>query len=63
MIDKSCFKNMSNGEINIEIKNLENEYESCKEKALKLIERMKELDALFIEAKKELNNRSKGIFK
>ncbi len=59
---KSNFKNMTNNEISIEMKNLENEYESIKNKVLKLIERMKELDARFIDAKKELNNRSKGIF-
>lgn len=56
------FKNMSNGEINIELKNLENEYENIKNKVLKLIERMQELDKDFIEGKKELSKRSKGIF-
>lgn len=56
------FKNMSNGEINIELKNLENEYESIKNKVLNLIERMQELDKDFIEGKKELSKRSKGIF-
>lgn len=53
---------MSNGEIKIEIKNLENEYESTKIKILKMVERMKELDAEYIDAKKELTNRSKGVF-
>ena len=56
------FKNMSNGEIKIEMKNLENEYESTKIKILKMIEKMKELDAEYIDAKKELTNRSKGVF-
>jgi ribosomal protein L29 len=59
---KKDFKNMSNGEIKIEIKNLENEYESTKIKILKMVERMKELDAEYIDAKKELTNRSKGVF-
>ena len=53
---------MSNNEINIEMKNLENEYESTKIQVLKLVDRLKELDLLYVEAKKELNNRSKGIF-
>jgi hypothetical protein len=59
---KKDFKNMSNGEIKIEMKNLENEYESTKIKILKMIEKMKELDAEYIDAKKELTNRSKGVF-
>jgi predicted nucleic acid-binding Zn-ribbon protein len=53
---------MSNNDIKLELKNLENEYEGIKNKIFKLVERMKELDNLFIEGKKELNNRSKGIF-
>ena len=56
------FKNMSNGDIKLEMKNLENEYEGIKNQIFKLIEKMKELDAIYIEGKKELVNRSKGIF-
>ena len=59
---KKDFKNMSNGEIRIEMKNLENEYESIKIKILKMVDKMKELDASYIDAKNELINRSKGIF-
>lgn len=56
------FKTMSNNNIKLEMKNLENEYESIKNKVFKLVERMKELDTLYNEGKKELINRSKGIF-
>lgn len=56
------FKNMSNGDIKIEMKNLENKYENIKMKVLNMIEEMKELDAEYIKGKKELINRSKGIF-
>ena len=59
---KIDFKNMSNGDIKIEMKNLENKYESIKSQVLKFINEMKELDDEYIEAKKELINRSKGIF-
>jgi predicted nucleic acid-binding Zn-ribbon protein len=59
---KIDFKSMSNNDIKLELKNLENEFEGIKNKIFKLVERMKELDNLFIEGKKELNNRSKGIF-
>ncbi len=56
------FKTMSNNNIKLEMKNLENEYEGIKNKVFKLVERMKELDTLYNEGKKELINRSKGIF-
>jgi uncharacterized coiled-coil DUF342 family protein len=61
-MDNVDFKKMSNNDIKIEIKNLENEYEGIKNKIFKMIKRMKELDSLYHEAKKELINRSKGIF-
>ena len=62
VMGKRDFKNMSNGDIKLEMKNLENEYEGIKNKIFKLVEKMKELDNLYIEGKKELINRSKGIF-
>ena len=61
-MDSMDFKKMSNNDIKLEIKNLENEYEGIKNKIFKMIEKMKELDNLYHEAKKELTNRSKGIF-
>lgn len=62
MMEKIDFKNMSNNDIKLEIKNLENKYEGIKMDIFKLVEEMKELDKLYIEGKKELINRSKGIF-
>jgi len=62
IVGKTDFKSMSNNDIKIEMKNLENKYESVKSQILKLVNKMKELDALYIEGKKELINRSKGIF-
>jgi len=56
------FKNMSNNEIGIEMKNLENEYEATKVKISELISKMKELDELYLKGKEELSNRKKGIF-
>lgn len=61
-MEKIDFKNMSNNDIKLEIKNLENKYEGIKMDIFKLVEEMKELDKLYIEGKKELINRSKGIF-
>jgi len=60
---KYNFKEMSNNEISIEMKNLENKYESIKLKVASLINEMKTLDDEYISAKEELNNRNKGIFK
>ena len=62
-MDKNDFKNMSNNELGIELKNLENEYESIKAQVLKLVNRMKELDKLYVEGNNELANRKNGIFK
>lgn len=59
---KYNFKEMSNNEISIEMKNLENKYESIKLKVASLINEMKTLDDEYISAKEELNNRNKGIF-
>lgn len=62
MNDEYNFKNMSNNEIKLQMKSFENDYEATKAKMLELIEKMKKLDELFIKAKSELANRSKGIF-
>ena len=61
-MDKRDYKNMTNNEISLELKKLENKYESIKTKVIKMIEEMKILDALYVDGKKELTNRSKGIF-
>lgn len=60
-MDKIDYKSMSNNDIKLKMKNLENEYEGIKNKIFKLVEKMKELDYLYTEGKKELINRSKGI--
>jgi hypothetical protein len=54
------FKNMSNNEIKLEMKKLENSYEKAKLDISKLVEKMKELDNLYVKAKNELEKRSKG---
>lgn len=59
---KHNFKEMSNSEIKIEMRNLENLYENKKMKVVALINELKELDDEYINAKEELNNRNKGIF-
>ena len=55
------FKNMTNNEIMLEMKKLENSYEKTKIDISALIDKMKSLDEWYIKAKKELENRSKGI--
>ena len=58
---KKEYGNMSNNEIKLEMRNLENSYEALKIKALKIINEMHDLDSKYIAAKNELINRSKGI--
>ena len=58
---KKEYGNMSNNEIKLEMRNLENSYEALKIKALKIINEMHDLDSEYIAAKNELINRSKGI--
>ena len=58
---KKEYGNMSNNEIKLEMRNLENSYEALKIKALKIIIEMHDLDSEYIAAKNELINRSKGI--
>jgi hypothetical protein len=54
------FKNMSNNEIKLEMSKLENSYEKAKLDISKIVEKMKELDSLYVKAKNELEKRSKG---
>ena len=58
---KKEYGNMSNNEIKLEMRNLENSYEALKIRALKIINEMHDLDSEYIAAKNELINRSKGI--
>lgn len=52
------YKNYTNAELNIKMKDLENEYEACKKKALGIIDEMRKLDAEYCEVKKESQNRT-----
>ena len=51
------YEKLSNAEIRIELKNLENEYEAAKLKIVSLIKKMEELDDEYNIAKNELNKR------
>ena len=51
------FSKMSNAEINLKIMGYKNEYEIKKGKILDLVMELQELDALYIEANKELEKR------
>ena len=55
------FKNMSNGEIKIEMKKLENSYEKTKLEITDRIKKMEELDMLYSKAKNELNKRNQTM--
>ena len=51
------YSKLTNAELNIEMKKLENQYENIKLKTIKMIEEMKSLNDSYIEAKKEINKR------
>lgn len=55
------YEKLSNAEIRIEIKNLENEYEATKLKIASLLKKMGELDDEYNVAKNELNKRGVKI--
>lgn len=57
MKKKVDFSRLSNAEINLKIMGYENEYNVKKDKIITLIEKLKELDELYIEANNELKKR------
>lgn len=61
MKKKVDFSKLSNAEINLKKMGYENEYNVKKDKIIKLISELKELDVLYIEANNELKKR--GILK
>ena len=52
------FEKMSNNEIKIEMKKLENSFEKIKFEIADKLKNLSELDALYIKAKTELNKRN-----
>lgn len=61
MKKKVDFSKLSNAEINLKKMGYKNEYNVKKDKIIKLISELKELDVLYIEANDELKKR--GILK
>lgn len=57
MKKKVDFSRLSNAEINLKIMGYENEYNIKKGKILALVEELKELDQLYIDANNELKKR------
>ncbi len=57
MKEKVDFSKLSNSEINLKILGYENEYNIKKDKILKMIGELQELDSLYIEANNELKKR------
>lgn len=51
------FSKMTNAEINLKIMGYNNEYDVTKEKIVKLVGRLQELDKLYIKANEELKKR------
>jgi hypothetical protein len=57
------YKNYTNAELNLKLKALEDKYEANKRKVLQLIHEMQELDIDYSNAKKEIDKRSKGLWR
>ena len=57
MKEKIDFNKLSNAEINLKILGYENEYNVKKDKIMKMISELQELDRLYIEANNELKKR------
>lgn len=57
MKKKVDFSRLTNAEINLKMMGYENEYNVKKDKIIALIEKLKELDELYIEANNELKKR------
>lgn len=55
------FSKMSNSEINLKIMGYKNEYDIKKDKIMKLVHDLEDLDFLYIKANNELNKR--GVLK
>lgn len=51
------YNKLTNAELNIELKKLENQYESIKLKVVKMINEMKTLNDDYIKVKSEINKR------
>ena len=56
------YDEMTNAELNIKLKQLENEYESTKANVKKLISKMEKLDNDYIKVQDTLKKRKKSIF-
>ena len=51
------FSKMTNAEINLKIIGYNNEYDATKEKIVKMVGKLQELDGLYIKANEELKKR------
>ena len=58
---KYDFDNMSNNEIKLEMKKLENSFEKIKLEISERVDKLEELDKLYIKAKNELSKRNQTI--
>lgn len=57
MKKKVDFSKLSNAEINLKLMGYDNEYNVKKDKIIKLVEELQELDSLYNEGKNELDKR------
>lgn len=58
---KDKYLDLSNADLRIKLKTLENEYEALKVKIIKEVERLAELDNEYVLVKQVLNKRTRGL--
>lgn len=60
-MEKKNYSKLSNGELSRKLKEFNQEYEVKKKQILELVERLKELDALYNEVTNEINKRKESF--
>lgn len=62
MISRKELESMTNAELNIKLKNVENEYLAEQKKAAELIKKIEDLDKLYVFVKNEIEKRNNSIW-
>ena len=62
MINRKDLESMSNAELNIKLKNVENEYQAEQKKASEIIAKIEELDKTYVLVKNEIEKRNNSLW-
>ena len=62
MVSRKELQEMSNAELNIKLKNIENEYSAEQKKAADLITKMEDLNKTYVMVKEEIDKRNNSVW-